>query len=314
MTTNFCTFNPFTGITAGVHLVTDGVNPRNQRLNPPHIACGPAFVAVEKSWKHPPLDREGRLREASLHQIEPISGGKTFEVLVPRHGEENRLFCLVDSTIPKGVKLKVRPEDVRVRRAVEVSEGARMVIWDSMSQTYLVEFSADNAEIDIWYETGFIARLVRRGDAIVQIPLTATEIAQERVWQFEGQLKTLNSSVEADMKKCHGIIAATVRLLRHTSDRWAEDVYVDFLVEQIRYLTEGLREEIRMVLLTKHHHLAENFLPGWTTNVVPLKPKPSGDGKARSQVRKRLRAEEDRQRTFANKGPSGGGGMKQKRK
>lgn len=303
---NLYTFSPFTGIDAGIRLVRDGVNPRNNRPVPPHIAAGPAFVAVEKDWQHLPFDRNGRLRSASLHLIEPISGKKPFEVLVHQHRQESRLFCFIDSSIPKGVKLKIKPEEVRARHAVEVSEGARLVIWDNMTQTYFFEFSAENAEVDIWYETGHIARLVRRGEQIIEIPLTAFEIAKERVWQFESQLETLNPSVEADQKRRHGIIAAALRLLRVTSDHGAEDVYVDFFVDEIPHLTERLREEIRSVLLEKQHLLAGNFLPGWTTNVVQINKK-AGDGRTQSQARKRLRAEKDKSARLAARGPGKGG-------
>jgi hypothetical protein len=309
---NLFTFNPFSGISAGIHLVLNGTNPRNNRPVPLHIACGPAFVAVETGWKHPTLDRNGRLHQASLHYIEPLSGAKSFEVLVPMHEQETKLYCLVDSIIPKGVKLKSKPEEVRARFALETSEGVRMVIWDKMTQSYLLEFSADGDEVDIWYETGHIARIVRRGGSIIQIPLTATEIAQERVWQFEDQISGLQDGVEADQKRRHGIIAGSVRLLRNTSDRDAEDRLVDFLVEQIPHLTEGLRTEIRSVLLAKGHSSAGDFTLGWPTNVVQLKPK-SSDGKARSAARKRLRAEEDRARTMATKGASGGGGGKKRK-
>lgn len=311
---NLYTFNPFSGISAGISLIRNGVNPRTNRPVPPHIACGPAFVAVENSWKLQHLDHNGLLYEASLHRIEPPSGAKPFEVLVPKHGQETKLYCYVDTAIPKGIKLKEKLEEVRARHAVETSDEVRLVIWDKMTQRYLLEFGTNGAEVDVWYETGHIARLVRRGDALVQIPLSATEIARERIWQYEGQIETLNPSVEADQKRRHGIIAGAVRLLRIMSNREAEDLLVDFLIEQIPHLTERLREEIRGVLLAKGHLLAGNFFPGWTTNIVQLKSKvASDDTKSRSQARKRQRAEEDRARTFATKGASNGGGVKKRK-
>jgi hypothetical protein len=128
---NLFTFNPFSGIAAGIRLVVNGVNPRNQRSVPPHIACGPTFVAVDHGWKHLSLNRTGRLMAASLRYIEPLSGAKPFETLVPRHEQEKNLYCLIDSSTPRGVKLKVSPEVVRARTAVELSEETRLVIWDN---------------------------------------------------------------------------------------------------------------------------------------------------------------------------------------
>lgn len=314
--TNLYNFDPFTGVTAGIRLVLDGINPRNQQPTPPHIAAGPAFVTTDKSWRHPPLDRNGRLHEASLQLIEPISGAKPFEVLVPRHAQESNLYCFVDSSIPQGVKLKAKPEEVRARFAVETSEQVRTVIWDKMSQTFLLEFKEESAQADVWYENGYIARLARRGDCIVQISLNASEIAKERVWQFEDQISELKDGIEADTKRRHGIIAGTIRLLRTTSDRGAQDKFVDFLVGQIPQLTERLRDEIRLELLSKKHPLAGNFLFGWATNVVQLKQSSPEASRlrAKADARKRARADEERERREALKGPTGGGGGQKKRK
>jgi len=310
MTTNLYTFNPFTGVSVGIPLILDGVNPRNNRPVSPHIACGPAFVAIENRWQHPPLDRHGRLREASLHLIEPLSGAKPFEVLVPQHGQEGNIYCFVENTIPRGMKLKVKPEEVRARFAVQLSANVRMVIYDKVTQSYLLEFSADNAEVNIWYETGHIARIVCRGDSIVQIPLTPVEITKERIYQYEEQFLDLKDELEADQKRRHGIIAGALRLLCVTNDCDAENLLVEFLVEQIPYLTERLREQIRFVLLEKRHPLAGNFLPGWT-NVVSLRTTQStSDGKAKALARKRVSSDQDRIARLAAKGSSGGSSQK----
>lgn len=103
-------------------------------------------------------------------------------------------------------------------------------------------------------------------------------------------------------------------LLRATSDDDVEDRLVDFLVKRISYLTERLREEIREVLLMKEHPMADNFMRGWTINVVQLKTKAvTGDSRALAAARKRARADDDRARTFATKGASNGGGAKKRK-
>lgn len=312
MASNLFTFNPFSGVSEGIRLVANGVNPRNQRRLPLHIACGAAFVAIEQGWKHPPI-RHGLLHEASLHLIEPANGNHSFNVLVPRNEGSKRLYCFVDSTVPAHIRSRVTGEMVRARTCVVMQGQARMVAYDHVVQSYLVEFSDEDDQLDVWYESGAIGRLVRRGNQIVSIRLTPSEIARERIEQFEAQFAE-SANVEFDIRRRHGIIAGAVRLLRYTTDRNAENELVDFLVDQLPHLTERMRAEIRELLLVKNHPFAGNFLAGSSMgNIVVLPTDPdSAARRAKAAQRRRDRSDADRELRLSMRGKGGGSDGKKK--
>lgn len=315
--TNLYTFNPFTGITAGIRLVLDGVDPRTQRPTAPHIAVGSRYVAVDKFWKDVSLDGVGRLHDVSLHTVHLHSGAKSFPVLIPQHPKETKLYCYIDPTVPKGVKPWVNPQDVRARFGIGTMRGVKPVVSDNFTQTFFLEFEEEDSQVDIWYETGHIARLVRRADELVEIRLTAKEIAKERTWQFQKQMEELHDDDGVTMKCRHGIIGGAIRLLRLTHDHGAQDELVDFLVDQLPNLTLSLRNEIHSLLKAKGHLFAGNFLPGWTSNVVQLKSVSAVEGGAAKRAahiaQKRQKAAVESVRSQDRKGSSNGGSGKQQK-
>lgn len=308
---NLYTYNPYVGVTSGIKLFTNAVNPRTGRIAPPQIQCGGGFIAAEKQWNHLPLDRNGRLMAASLHQITPISGGKPFEVLVPWHRGSTMLYCYVESIPPAGVKPRVRPEEVRARYLMQATDGVRVILQDQVSQSFLLEFSQDGDEVDIWYENGHISRLAREAGRIVTLRLQPEEIAELRVEQLNEQLAEMKGGVEVDNKRRYGIIAGAVRLLRIVNDHAAQDVFVNFLLEQQTHLTSQLRAEVRALLLEQGNPFAGNFLVGWTPNVVQLRSSLSEEERERRAAAEKRRLENRARRDAecqARKGANGGGG------
>lgn len=309
MAPNLYTFNPFTGVNAGIQLTSGALGPRGQTL-PDHLMVGNSgFVQIEKNWHHPPYARGNRLFEGSLVTISAASGAE-FEVLAPRNQYSRKLYCFVDPTVPTGSKLRANPEQVNAWVQQMATDGVRIPMCDKFSGAYLVEFADDGNEIDIWFQNGHIVRLLRQGDEIVSAPMSATEIAKERVYQLEEQIEALDLSDDAGMRRCHGIIGAATRLLSVTRDRSAQDVYVDFLTDQLKHMTDRLRLEVRQVILRLNHPFAGNFANGWAGNVVamPKRDEESQAGakkRAEAKARKAQRAEEDRALRQKMRGDSG---------
>jgi hypothetical protein len=298
MAPNLYTFNPFSGVTTGIQMTTDALSPRGQTL-PDHIMVGNrGFIQLEKNWRHPSYARGTRLFEASLALISAASGTE-FEVLAPRNQYSNKLYCFVDPAMPAGTRLRANPEEVNAWIYQVATDGVRIVMFDKFVGAYLVEFEADGDEIDIWFQNGYIARLLRQGDVIVSADLSASEIAGERVYQMQDQIDSLKLSEEIGMRRCHGIIGGATRLLAVTRDRSAQDVYVDFLSGYLKHMTDRLRSEVRQVLLQLKHPYAGNFADGWAGNVVAM-PERGDDAQAGAQklaaakARKAKKAAEDR--------------------
>lgn len=206
MAPNLFTFNPFSGVMTGIHIIEDAMGPRGQQL-PPHVMVGNTggFVQLEKSWRHPPLARGGRLMDASLIQID--THHSSFEVLGPRNPHSSKLICFVDTTPPNGVKLRVDPDRVKAWAQLVATDGVRVVTSDKFVGCYLIEFAESGDEIDLWFQNGHIARLVRQGDGIVSVPLSPEHIVKERVEQLQEQLHNLDLNDEQGMRRCHGILA-----------------------------------------------------------------------------------------------------------
>ncbi len=311
--TNLFTFNPFTGLTAGVALTMNAIGSRGQSL-PPHVMCSGNFLAVEKGWQHPPLDRTGHLQAASVYLIEPQHGGKPFSVLVPKNVHSDALYVHVVNNKPEHVKLLHRPDDVCAWSMITVQGDIDLILQSKQSMEYFIGFHSEGDEVSLWYPTGHIARLVRRGDEVVSVPLTAREIAEERVYQLQSQLEEVLEEDAVSTKRRHGILWGGLRVLRTVSDRKAQDVWVDFFTDQLQYMNDHLREAIRAELLKKAHPFAGNFLPGWSENVVSLHSAKPSAGKAAALAKKRDRADKDRDLRAAMRGGQGGGGNQQKKK
>jgi len=315
MASNLHTFNPFSGLVPGIRLKVDGVDPNNQKPRPEHIPVGEWFIAVDRKWHRPAL-KDGRLLEAGLRTIEPLSGGKSFQTLVGRQTESGQLV-LIDLQTPAHIKRHVSPEEVNARFALECFGSVKIVMQHLYGGSALIEFFKEDGEVDIWSLDGMIYRLVMRAEKVIQISLTHSEIAKLRVEQFRTQINGLDLNMATDIKRCHGIIAGVTRLLRYTNDTKSQDILVNFLVEQIGpNLADGLRVEIRGILLRMNHKLAGSFVAmAYGDNIVPFK---SVDYQAESIQQRALtsaRREVSRRVRDKNcqemKGSSSGGGGKQ---
>ncbi len=286
MAQNLFSFNPFSGVTAGIQLITDGVSSTG-RVLPDHVMIGNCgFIQVEKNWRNVPLAAGKRLFDASLKLITP-NKGSSFEVLAPRGPHFDKLYCFVDSIIPAGMKLQAEPEEVNAHVQEVVSGEARLVMFDRFCGSYFLEFSDENDEVEIWYQNGHIARLVRRGDQVVSVPLSVQEIAQKQEWQLRSCISELDSNRGYDVRRLHGILGSAIRLLRAARDRSVQDIYVDLLVDEIGNMTDRLRTEARNVLLSLGHPSAGNFADDWGINVVPLCGKKNIPAEAKAKRAKR---------------------------
>ena len=292
----------------------DAVNPRTQsRTLPPHISCGEQFVAVESHWQNIP-HKGGLLHDGSIDKIFPVGGKKSFEVLIPRNRDSKAIYVFVDSTVPTHVKVRVTAEMVRAYAGLSDSP-VRKIIGNVFIESYFLEFAEDGDDVAIFHSNGAVTRLVRSGDEILQEPITPAEMAHERIQKMQDQISCLDLTMQEDVKRLHGIIASAIRLLRFTNDKAAENKLIEFLVDEQARLTKSFRIEIYELLRQKGHLLAGNFAEGFqANNVVQLASKPSGDGKAHSEARKRARAAEDQRRAALTKGPTGQKGQQSKSK
>ncbi|HEY0964173.1 MAG TPA: hypothetical protein VGE31_00025 [Candidatus Paceibacterota bacterium] len=302
MASNLFSFNPFSGVSAGITPVTDLYDFKRQRLRPAHIACGDQFIQIDNTWQAPPY-REGKLFEANLRTIAP-PGKRAFEVVSQKQSTIDALYLFVDTTIEaEGVRSRITADMVNATAQIEITDGVRIVMHDVLSGKAFLEFHKEGGTVFLWTPDGWIYRLIRENGEIKNRPLRPVEIAEMRTAHFREILRGMNHLLPEQLRRCHGIISSAVRLLRYTRDAEARDVLVDFFLEQSGpKMTDRIREDIRIILLEVGHENACMFLsPEYA----------SGDSKAccsrRKPSQKRLaRSTHDRELRQQMRGPSGG--------
>lgn len=300
MAPNLFTFNPFVGMSPGIVLDRTVVSGRTGRLVPPQITCGSSFIGIDNRWQHPPLTADGRLYEAAVTVIEP-HGKKPFPVLTPRHVGSSQVYCLVDTTLPPRVTLRQSPAVVRARFGLEISAGVETLLADASTQQYFLAFTTPDAEVEVWYASGYLSCLRRQGEQVVSVMLSPDEMVARRIAQSDDELQGLVGSTVTDQKRRHGVVAGMIRLLSVFKDRAAVDLLADFLREYRADCTTRMCQNIEAALRPQHHPLVSYFR---TDLVVTGQPTLEAPQKVRTRDRKARKAAFDAVHRQLMRGPT----------
>jgi len=312
MAQNLYTFGPFSGLTQGIPLAVDIRDPyRPERIFPPHLRCGDGFIAVERSWKHPPM-RQGRLMSATVAKRHP-EGRRSFEVFDKFDEADTRFYLYFDNSVPAHVKVRHDPNQINAwvgARTSRPSNTFALLMGDGNSGNCFIAASPGDT-VYVYSANGAVHSFGCRDNGFHVMPLSLREMAQLRVTQFNDQIENFDLHVESDMRRLHGIVGGCVRLLAlGITSVEVREVFVDFLCYWASKMTARQRVEIRTLLLAVNDPLAGNFVEGWSApEVVRLddhRRTSAGKTKAELEQRKAERAAKDKAEREAMRGKSGG--------
>lgn len=201
-----------------------------------------------------------------------------------------------------------RPEsDVNAWTGIR-GEDIEVIRIDTSTGTALLRCQP-NASIELFQFDGSVHLLRVEDGKVSTVPLSQKQMAHLRVEQFEEQIKTLDLSLERDIKRLHGILAGAMRLVTAAKDDGALDVLVDFLTDHQAALTDHLRKQVRWALTNARHPAASTFLDGFEAgNVVKIQSADAAAQRAARDKKRRERAASDRELRNAMRGGNGNGG------
>jgi hypothetical protein len=311
MANNMFTYNPYTGLKAGVQLVIGQPIPNNSgKIAPPHLRCGDGFIAVNTRWSNPAIEN-GRLMAALLTKIEPY-GKKPFNIFDQPTAGEKDTFILLDPSVPKGMKPRFDANTINAWSGI-MGESIQVLMVDPMTGQAFVRCMGF-ADVEFYLPDGVVHKLYIESGKVEIAKLLPKEMAQLRVEQYESQIEQLDSDNEQHMRKYHGILAGALRLVRAVKDADAREVMVDFLVDHQAHMTTALRADVRNALLAVRHPASSNFLEGYDgANVVILPNQQVAASRTERYRRRAARAEADRALRAEMRGGSNGGTKKHKK-
>lgn len=277
-----------------------GARDLKQRELPPHLSVGESFTQVERGWKnHPTI-------VTSVTMKKLYGSNNAFYVLDKTRDGDKNLYVFIDF-VPANDRQRRNNDEVNAVSKIDGFGDAELLVTDNHSDNTVARIGLTGS-INVWFRDGSIRQFVNRKGNLAEQQLTIEEMCRLRVEQFKKNLD------EAPIRVQHGIQGGALRLLKHpVLTTAARQILVDFFVDQIETLNEGVRAKVRDELDSVDHSSACMFRNGYS-NVTYLNTHRKGAPAARKAYVAERGQTHNVDVREPMKGKTNGGGGKQKRR